>query len=566
MSIPLTIAGITYNYPTTSSEGWGPDATNWASAITQNTLKKTGGLFTLTADVDFGAVYGIKSLYYKTRSSNISSAGQIRLANTDLISFRNSTNSGNLAFGAGSIDAVPSWNSIDLVNLSTAQTISNKTFTGSTFTGGTFNSPTINTPTVNGGTFSSPSISNGTFSGTSSFTNLSITGNTTIGDNPADTLTINATTSFLAQSLFPNGTLGAPSIAFTSEPSLGIYRGGSNLLSVAVAGANVWNFSATYNESILPLRLVNGTAALPALSFRSDSTTGIYLSGGTGIGFSISTTQVGDISSAGAWTFGATAGTAIHTANGYFTPTIAFRAPNGSASVPSYSFTNQTDQGMYLNSNTDLTFNFAGTDNKLSGNTATSAILELQLRASSGRGPYFSIVENAVANRWAIGSDAGSATLNFRQATPTGTVTGSVNSNGLWTLGASGGSQTHQINSNAIAYVSSASLTRTEDSCTQSALTDNTTDGIVFSYTAASNNSIIVEYGIKRGSNYETGSVLMVTDGTTVQMTSFGTVDIGDVGTTLNANINSGNIRLLYTTTSTGTSGTIRYNVRRWAL
>lgn len=128
MAIPLTINGITYQYPVNQDEGWGPDATKWAVAITQGTLQKSGGLFTLTADVDFGAAFGIKSLYYKTRSSSIATAGNFRLANTDLIVYRNAANSGNLNFGAGSSDAIPAWNGVDLVNLTATQTLSNKTF------------------------------------------------------------------------------------------------------------------------------------------------------------------------------------------------------------------------------------------------------------------------------------------------------------------------------------------------------------------------------------------------------------------------------------------------------
>lgn len=60
-------------------------------------LQKAGGTFQLLADVDFGTAFGLKSLYYKTRTSNISSAGQFRLARADTISWRNETNDNNLA-------------------------------------------------------------------------------------------------------------------------------------------------------------------------------------------------------------------------------------------------------------------------------------------------------------------------------------------------------------------------------------------------------------------------------------------------------------------------------------
>ncbi len=104
MSVVLTINGVPYDYPEEGDEDWGPDATDWAQAVTQGMLQKAGGLFTLSADADFGASFGLKSLYYKSRSSNVASSGQIRLANTDAISFRNTANNGNLTYGVNTSD------------------------------------------------------------------------------------------------------------------------------------------------------------------------------------------------------------------------------------------------------------------------------------------------------------------------------------------------------------------------------------------------------------------------------------------------------------------------------
>jgi hypothetical protein len=135
LSISLTINGTSYEYPETNDQKWGPDATQWAQAVTNGMLQKAGGLFQLLAEVDFGTTYGLKSVYYKSRTANVAAAGQIRLANADSISFRNLLNDGDLAFKPGSSNAIPQWNSIDLVNLSTAQTLTNKTFTAPIFTG-----------------------------------------------------------------------------------------------------------------------------------------------------------------------------------------------------------------------------------------------------------------------------------------------------------------------------------------------------------------------------------------------------------------------------------------------
>lgn len=98
MSVALTVNGQVFQYPELDDENWAAAATGWAQAVTAGMLQKAGGTFTLTADVDFGASYGLKSLYYKSRSSDLASAGVIRLANTDTFGFRNAANSANLLF------------------------------------------------------------------------------------------------------------------------------------------------------------------------------------------------------------------------------------------------------------------------------------------------------------------------------------------------------------------------------------------------------------------------------------------------------------------------------------
>lgn len=87
---------MVYDYPETGDVEWGPEATDWAAAITSGTLQKAGGLFQLLAEVDFGTTHGIKSLYYKSRTATPATAGQIRFAQLDTISWRNAANSGNL--------------------------------------------------------------------------------------------------------------------------------------------------------------------------------------------------------------------------------------------------------------------------------------------------------------------------------------------------------------------------------------------------------------------------------------------------------------------------------------
>lgn len=126
MAVSLTINGVSYNFPQTGEEEWGGDVTSWAQAITSGMLQKAGGTFTLTAEIDFGASHGIKSVYLKSRATNPSSSGQVRLGNAESVSWRNAGNTADLALKANASDKIE-FNSVELVDLSGAQTLSSKT-------------------------------------------------------------------------------------------------------------------------------------------------------------------------------------------------------------------------------------------------------------------------------------------------------------------------------------------------------------------------------------------------------------------------------------------------------
>lgn len=96
MSVELTINGQVFDYPETGDEEWGPEATDWAVAVSTGLLQKTGGLFQLLSEVDFGAGFGIKSIYFKSRTTNFATTGTLRLAVTDGIYWRNNANNANL--------------------------------------------------------------------------------------------------------------------------------------------------------------------------------------------------------------------------------------------------------------------------------------------------------------------------------------------------------------------------------------------------------------------------------------------------------------------------------------
>lgn len=148
MTIALIVNGISYDYPQNGDEEWGVEATNWAQAVTNNMLQKTGGLFTLSAEVDFGASHGLRSLYYEDRTANPATAGAVRLGNTSCISWRNAANSANIDLCVGA-DNKLDFGGVELVDVSSTQTLSNKSIVGGSISGVTFTGVTLTNPTLN---------------------------------------------------------------------------------------------------------------------------------------------------------------------------------------------------------------------------------------------------------------------------------------------------------------------------------------------------------------------------------------------------------------------------------
>jgi len=96
-------------------------------------------------------------------------------------------------------------------------------------------------------------------------------------------------------------------------------------------------------------------------------------------------------------------------------------------------------------------------------------------------------------------------------------------------------------------------------------LADNTASPTsIFAVSASSNTAIRVHYSITRSAaNIESGSMYIVNDGTNASVTTSGAV-IGTMGITFTADIDSGNVRLLYTSTSTGQAATFKYQKIAW--
>ncbi len=99
MTIPLIVNGVTWNYPSTGDDNWGGSATGWANAMTNGTLQKSGGLFTLLSDLNVGPSYGLISPYFKSNEAVIAQSGTLRLSNTDFIAWRDSDGDNDITLG-----------------------------------------------------------------------------------------------------------------------------------------------------------------------------------------------------------------------------------------------------------------------------------------------------------------------------------------------------------------------------------------------------------------------------------------------------------------------------------
>jgi len=95
MSTSVTLNAVSYTIPAQGEGNWGTNVSNYLIALSTGVLQKAGGTFTLTADVDFGATYGLKSVYFKSRNTP-STAGIVRLGNNESVGWRNAANSANL--------------------------------------------------------------------------------------------------------------------------------------------------------------------------------------------------------------------------------------------------------------------------------------------------------------------------------------------------------------------------------------------------------------------------------------------------------------------------------------
>jgi hypothetical protein len=253
---------------------------------------------------------------------------------------------------------------------------------------------------------------------------------------------------------------GTPTYSWSGDTNTGLFTPGADIAAISAGGTERLRVSAGGVSSSANFFAPNGAVGTPSYSFAGDTNTGMYWVSADALGFSAGGTQrgrfttaglivTGYVSTSGAVDIGTQAlGNAGDSASiptyswsgdtntGLFTPgtdiaaisaggterlrvsaggissSVNFYAPNGSASNPSFNFASDPDNGMYHAATNEIAFSTAGTESMridASGNVAignSTPLGRLDVRNTGSIGIYSS-------------SDAGGAAL-YANNTSTG--------------------------------------------------------------------------------------------------------------------------------------------------
>ncbi len=142
MSAEIVIAGVTHTIPTIGEKGWATAVTGVLQAVATNMVTTATAL---AAELDFGATYGIRAKWFRSKTTNPAATGVARLARTDAVSWRNVANGADLPLTVDAFDQL-TWNGGVVATPSagldgsevTASTIDSCEITGSALSGNTY--------------------------------------------------------------------------------------------------------------------------------------------------------------------------------------------------------------------------------------------------------------------------------------------------------------------------------------------------------------------------------------------------------------------------------------------
>jgi hypothetical protein len=254
MSLLVTFNGQNYIIPTTGEINWGSNLDDYLVAIAAGSFQKTGGSFTLSSEADFGGSFGLKSLYYKSRSTNPASSGILRLANADQINWRNNANTLDLPLTVNSSDQLI-YNGSIIALVSAPNTFTSLTLsdTSNQLHLGTTNTITLTAPSPAASrTYTIPDVltnasfvlteGNQTVNGTKTFSDIIVSTN-------AEPLSANVSTNGEVYIQLQNGNVGS-----AAETSLHLYNGtdtgsDSTIKMLVGSGPTYWTIGIDNSDS-----------------------------------------------------------------------------------------------------------------------------------------------------------------------------------------------------------------------------------------------------------------------------------------------------------------------------
>lgn len=177
-----------------------------------------------------------------------------------------------------------------------------------------------------------------------------------LGTNVA---TYTATGFLSAQPLVgPAGAVGAPAYTTTGDLDTGVYFPAANTVAISAGGTNQLQVDGSKILSNQVFQAPSGGLPNPSYSFSADTLTGMYRSGSSTIGFECAGSLIHSI-----------APLVITTANG-----VQFQSGSGSVGTPTYSFTSDSDTGIYNPSANWCSIATGGVDKLDVGSTYTNFV------------------------------------------------------------------------------------------------------------------------------------------------------------------------------------------------
>ena len=168
-----------------------------------------------------------------------------------------------------------------------------------------------------------------------------------VSNTPILTVDTNAAAQVRVSSV--GGGASRPDLSFQGDPDTGVYLDGTNRLGLSCGGTGVLECSSSGVEPQLPINAQAGSAATPSYSFIGDTNTGMYRDTADKLGFS---TGGGERMIIGI--------SSIRSNEPFSFPDA--RAADGNAAAPSYTFTADTNTGLYRAAENTVGISTGGTE------------------------------------------------------------------------------------------------------------------------------------------------------------------------------------------------------------